>query len=120
MFAIVETGGKQYRVQPGEVVDVERLPGEVGSTIELDRVLLLSQDGNLSPGAPLVAGAKVLAKVEDQFRGPKLVVFKFKAKKHYRKKKGHRQWYTRLRIVDVLPPQGAEPQTEGEVKEHGA
>ena len=102
VYAVVRTGGKQYRVAPGDLIDVERLPTYVGATVELSEVLLLSRDGEVTVGSPLVPDAKVVSQVEDQGRGPKLVVFKFKAKTRYRKKTGHRQLYTRLRVKDIL------------------
>jgi large subunit ribosomal protein L21 len=105
-YAVVETGGKQYQVRQGDLIDVEKVPQEVGSTVELDQVLLLSREGQVTAGRPLVPGARVLAQVEEQLRGPKIIVFKYKAKTHYRKKQGHRQSYTRLRILNIAAPEG--------------
>jgi large subunit ribosomal protein L21 len=103
MYAIVETGGKQYRVQPGDTIAVERLDGSPGETLELDRVLLLGGDGSETRvGAPGVAGAVVRAEVVEHARGEKLIVFRFKSKVRYRRKTGHRQHLTRLRITDIL------------------
>ena len=100
-YAIIETGGKQYRVSVGDVVSVEKLPVEAGSSITFDRVLLLGGDGDTRVGMPTVAGASVAATVEETYRGEKLVIFKYKAKKHYRRKMGHRQSLTRLAITAI-------------------
>ena len=100
-YAIVETGGKQYRVSVGDTLSVERLPAEAGSEITLDRVLLLGGDGSTRVGTPTIAGAAVTARVEDQYRGEKIVVFKYKAKKRYRRRMGHRQSLTRLAITGI-------------------
>lgn len=103
MYAILETGGRQYKVRQGEVLDVERLDAEPGADIELDRVLLISgDDGKLAVGRPFVPGAKVVAEVVDQIKGEKIIVFKYKAKVRYRRKTGHRQRLTRIRIKDIL------------------
>lgn len=99
-YAIIETGGKQYRVKVGDRISVERLPVEAGA-ITLDRVLLLSGEGATRVGAPLVDGASVSANVDDHFRGEKIVVFKYKAKKRYRKRLGHRQELTHLTITAI-------------------
>lgn len=101
MYAVVLTGGKQYRVQEGDVVFVEKLDAEVDSTIELDKVLVVSKDGNLVVGKPLVEGAKVVAKVLAQDKAKKIIVFKYKPKKDYRKKQGHRQPFTKLQIEKI-------------------
>ncbi len=102
MYAIVNTGGKQYRVQPGDTVRVEYLPGDQGDLIELDDVRLLAEDdGAVTIGAPTVDGAKVTAEVVAQGRGKKVIVFKYKAKTRYRRKNGHRQNYTELRVTDI-------------------
>jgi len=101
-FAVVETGGKQYKVKTGEVIDVEKLPAEAGDSIELDRVLLVSAGDQVSVGTPTVPGAKVLATVLAQDRGKKVIVFKYKAKVRYRRKLGHRQDLTRLQINEIL------------------
>ena len=98
MYAVIETGGKQYRVAAGDTIEVERLSGEVGATIAIDRVLMVAGDEGISIGAPVVNGALVNATISQHFRGPKLVIFKFKAKKRYRRKTGHRQEMTRLTI----------------------
>jgi large subunit ribosomal protein L21 len=102
MYAIVNTGGKQYRVEPGDSVRVEYLPGDQGDLIELDDVRLLSDDyGDVTVGAPRVEGAKVTAEVVRQGRGKKVIVFKYKAKTRYRRKNGHRQNFTELRVTDI-------------------
>jgi large subunit ribosomal protein L21 len=103
MYAIVETGGKQYRVQPGDTISVERLPGEPGEMLELGPVLLVAGDGEQARvGTPTVPGAVVQAEVVEHRRGDKIIVFRFKSKVRYRRKTGHRQALTRLRITDIL------------------
>jgi large subunit ribosomal protein L21 len=102
MYAIVKTGGKQYRVSPGDSIDVEKLPFEVGEQIELDKVLLVANGSGAKIGQPLVKGAKVKATVTRQTKGRKLIVYKYRPSKRYRRKKGHRQNYTRLRIDEVV------------------
>ncbi|MBI2201257.1 MAG: 50S ribosomal protein L21 [Armatimonadetes bacterium] len=101
MYAVIETGGKQYKVEKGTTVQVERLDAEPGKELTLDRVLLVADGERVEVGAPVVKGAKVQAKVVGHGRGKKLVVFKYKAKSHYRRKTGHRQDYTTLRIEDI-------------------
>lgn len=101
MYAIVETGGKQYRVAPGDVVRVEKLEAEVGSQVVLDKVLAVSKDNSLTVGTPVLAGARVVAKVLDQDRAPKILVFKYKSKKNYRRRYGHRQPFTKLAIEKI-------------------
>jgi large subunit ribosomal protein L21 len=103
MYAILETGGKQYRVQPGDTIHVERLPAEPGETLELGSVLLLAGDGEPARvGTPNVPGAVVQAEVLEHARGDKIIVFRYKSKVRYRRKTGHRQALTRLRITDIL------------------
>lgn len=102
MYAVVETGGKQYRVAPGDVIEVEKLAGEPGEEITLDRVLLVANEGDVRIGTPVVAGARVVANVEGAIKGPKLIVFKYKPKTRYRVKTGHRQHLTRLIIKDIV------------------
>jgi large subunit ribosomal protein L21 len=102
MYAVVKTGGKQYKVSAGETIEVEKLPLEVGQKIELDRVLLVKDDNKVQVGNPTVEGAKVMATVADQGKGKKVVVFKYKPKKRYRRKSGHRQAYTRLHIDKII------------------
>jgi len=101
-YAILKTGGKQYRVRPGDVIEVEKLPVEEGSSIELSDILAVSKDTGLVLGNPMVADAKVLADVRQQARDDKIVVFKYKRKVRYRRKKGHRQPYTRLAITAIV------------------
>ncbi|WP_432664241.1 50S ribosomal protein L21 [Wukongibacter baidiensis] len=101
MYAIIETGGKQYRVQEGDTLFVEKLEVTAGDTINFDKVLVVSNEGKLSVGAPFVEGAKVEASVVEQGKGPKVIVFKYKAKKDYRKKQGHRQPYTKVKIEKI-------------------
>ncbi len=100
-YAIVETGGKQYKVAPGDTIRVETLPGDVGDTIELNDVVMTSEDGVVSVGSPTVPDAKVSAEVVGVGRGKKIVVFKYKAKTRYRRRNGHRQHYTDLKILDI-------------------
>jgi large subunit ribosomal protein L21 len=102
MYAVVKTGGKQYRVSPGDTIDVEKLPCEVGDQVELDKVLLVANGPEAKIGQPLVEGAKVKATVTRQAKGPKVIVFKYRPSKRYRRKKGHRQHYTRLRIDEIV------------------
>jgi large subunit ribosomal protein L21 len=101
MYAIVETGGKQYRVEEGSRVKVETLPHEKGKTINLDRVLLIGQEGGIKVGQPLVAGAVVTAEVVTHDRAKKIIVFKKRSKKTYKKTQGHRQNYTELLIKSI-------------------
>lgn len=102
MFAVIESGGKQHRVAVGDVLQVELLDVETGSTVELDRVLLVADGTAVTTGRPTVADARVVSTVVGESKGPKLIVFKYKSKKRVRKKSGHRQHYTRLRIDDIV------------------
>ena len=101
MFAVIRTGGKQYRVAPGDVIKVERLAAEPGSTVALEEVLMVGEGADAKVGQPLVAGASVAAEVVAQDRGPKIIVFKKKRRKNYRRKNGHRQDLTVLRITGI-------------------
>jgi large subunit ribosomal protein L21 len=101
MFAIVRTGGKQARVAPGDSIRVEKLAGAVGDTVELSEVLLVGDDGEPRVGTPLVAGAKVIGTITAQDRADKITVFKMKRRKGYRRKTGHRQAYTELRVDKI-------------------
>jgi large subunit ribosomal protein L21 len=101
MYAVVETGGKQYKVSAGETIEVEKLPLRVGQQVELDRVLLVS-DEKVRVGNPTIEGAKVMATVAGQGKGKKVIVFKYKPRNRYRRKAGHRQAYTRLRIDKII------------------
>ncbi|MBA5865258.1 MAG: 50S ribosomal protein L21 [Nitrospira sp. CR1.3] len=101
MYAIVETGGKQYRVEQGTLVQVESLQGEVGGTVELGQVRLVHGDKGLVVGQPLVKGAKITAEIVDQGRTRSIMVFKKQRRKNYRRTKGHRQGFTKLRITGI-------------------
>ena len=101
MYAIIETGGKQYPVAPGDRIRVEKLDGAVGSDIELNRVLLVSDGEAVTIGKPVVDGAKVTGKIVAHGRGPKLIVFKLRPKKNYRRKQGHRQSFTEVRVTGI-------------------
>jgi len=101
MYAVIETGGKQYRVSPGQTVEVELLPAEPGATVTLDRVLLVSAEDGATVGQPLVPGGAVVATVIGEGRGKKVIVFKYKSKKRYRRTTGHRQDYTYLTVTDI-------------------
>lgn len=102
MYAIVESGGKQYRVAEGEVIDVEKLSVPEGEKVSLDRVLMVADGGDVRVGTPLVEGARVEATVLDHGKGRKIRIFKYKPKIRYRRRAGHRQQYTRLRIERIL------------------
>ena len=98
MFAVIKSGGKQYRVTPGQTIRLEKVAGEVGSKVKLSDVLLVDNDGNISVGAPLVANASIEATVVEHDRSKKILVFKKKRKKQYRRTRGHRQDFTAVRI----------------------
>lgn len=102
MYAVIETGGKQYKVQEGQFLDVEKLPQAVGETIELDRVLLVSDDEQVQVGRPFIEDAKVLATVARHDKHRKVIIFKYRPRKRYRLTKGHRQPFTRLRIDKIV------------------
>jgi len=103
VYAVVEAGSKQYRVRVGQTIDVELLSVEAGSDVELDRVLMIGGEGaEVRIGTPTVSGARVVATVAEHHRGDKIVIFKMKAKKRYRRKTGHRQELTRLTIKDII------------------
>ena len=104
IYAIIETGGKQYKVTPGQVIDVERLDIIEGDTVELEKVLLIDDDEKVTIGTPTVDGAKVVAISQGEGKGEKVIVFKYKPKTRYRKKTGHRQTYTRLVIDKIIQP----------------
>jgi large subunit ribosomal protein L21 len=101
-YAIIESGGKQYRVQPGDTIEVEKLKVEPGASVDLERVLLLSDNDKITIGQPTVPGVKVVANVEEHGRGEKIVVLKYKRKIRYSVKQGHRQSFTRLNIRDIV------------------
>lgn len=102
MYAVVRTGGKQYRVSPGDSIEVEKLPFEVGEQIELDQVLLVANGSGTKIGRPVVDGARIKATVTRQAQGRKVIVFKYRSSKRYRRKRGHRQLLTRLRIDEIV------------------
>lgn len=101
MYAIIATGGKQYKVQEGDVIFVEKLEAEVDSTVEFKDVVAVSAEGKLSVGKPVVEGANVVGKILSQGKEKKVIIFKYKAKKDYRKKQGHRQPYTKVQIEKI-------------------
>lgn len=101
MYAVVETGGRQYRVSPGDTIDVEKLNGDVGERVTLPNVLMVADGDDISIGAPRLDGARVEAEIVAQKRGKKLIIFKHKRRKGYRRKQGHRQWLTALRVTDI-------------------
>jgi len=102
MYAVVKTGGKQYRVAPQDTITVERLEGEAGDIIELGEVLMLSDGDNIEVGAPMIEGASVAAELVEQARGKKIIIFKKKRRKHYRRRNGHRQDLSILKITEIL------------------
>jgi len=102
VYAIVETGGKQYRVEPGKVIAVERVQGGMGDSVELEKVLLFSDGEQTRIGNPYISGIKVLSEIVSQGRGDKVIVFKFRRRKKYRRKQGHRQALTRLLIKEIV------------------
>ena len=101
MYAIIRTGNRQYRAEVGKTIDVERLPNPIDDAIELTDVLLIGDGDNTVIGLPLVDGAVVKATIVDQYRADKVIVFKYRQRTNYRRKRGHRQYYTRLRIDDI-------------------
>ena len=100
MYAIIATGGKQYRVSEGDVIYIEKIDAQVDSTVSFD-VLLVGNDGDVKIGTPVVEGVKVEGKVVGKIRGEKIVVYKYKSKKNYRRKQGHRQPYTKVEITKI-------------------
>ena len=116
MFAVIRTGGKQYRVAPNDIIEVEKIAGKPGDIVELAEVILLGGEGGPKTGSPTIAGALVAAEVIEQRRADKIVVFKKKRRKNYRRKKGHRQALTALRITEILTdgkkPSKAAPRPE--------
>ncbi len=107
IYAIIETGGKQYRVSPGQVIDVGHLDVATGTAVELDRVLLIADGDKVTVGSPVVDGAKVVATAQGEGKNKKTIVFKYRAKKRYYKKAGHRQLYTTLAISQIVEPGSA-------------
>jgi large subunit ribosomal protein L21 len=102
MYAVIKTGGKQYRIAPGEKLKVEQIPAGVGTEVVLDQVLMIGEGENVRLGRPTVAGASVKATVLAQGRGDKVLIFKMRRRKHYRKHQGHRQNYTELKIESIV------------------
>jgi len=101
MYAVIKTGGKQYKVAAGDYLKVEKLDGDVGSKVVIDKILMVADGDNVTIGSPLVAGAKVNATVLSHGKGEKVMIFKFHRRKHYRKTQGHRQSYTEIQIDDI-------------------
>lgn len=101
MYAVVATGGKQYKVAEGDVLRIEKIAGNVGDTVTFDRVLMLSDGDRLSIGKPVLENAAVRAKIVEQDRAKKILVFKYKRRKRYRRKQGHRQYYTAVKIDSI-------------------
>ncbi|HSI44400.1 MAG TPA: 50S ribosomal protein L21 [Methylotenera sp.] len=101
MYAVIKTGGKQYRVVAGEKLKVEKLAADVGATVTLDQILMVSDGATTTIGSPIIAGATVSATVVSHGRGDKVMIFKFRRRKHYRKTQGHRQSYTEIQIGDI-------------------
>ncbi|HHP7233035.1 MAG TPA: 50S ribosomal protein L21 [Desulfobacterales bacterium] len=101
MYAVVATGGKQYRVEEGDVVRIEKIPGEIGESVSFDRVLMISDGDNVTIGQPVVENAAVDGRIVEQDRAKKVLVFKYKRRKRFRRKQGHRQYYTAVRITGI-------------------
>ena len=114
MYAIIEAGGKQYRVSEGDLIDVERRSGEVGQEIDFQEVLLVGDQETIHVGKPVLAGARVVGTIAEQGKEAKIIVFKFKRRKKYRKKQGHRQLFTRVRIdqIELDGQKGRKPKAE--------
>jgi large subunit ribosomal protein L21 len=102
MYAVIKTGGKQYRVAANDILEIERLEGTAGTDLTFDQVLMIGAEGSTKIGTPTVAGAKVIAELVDQTRGPKLINFKKRRRKNSRRKKGHRQDLTTIRIKSIV------------------
>jgi large subunit ribosomal protein L21 len=115
MYAVIKTGGKQYRVAPNDKIQIERLKGEAGDQIEFNDVLMVANGGAVEIGAPFVAGATVVGEIASQDRGPKIIIFKKKRRKHYRRKNGHRQDLTSVTITEILTG-GAKPAEKAAAK----
>jgi large subunit ribosomal protein L21 len=113
VYAIVEKGGRQYRTEVGQTIQTERLPNKVGETISLDKVLLVVDKENRMIGKPVVQNATVRATVVDQFKGKKIRILKYKSGNRYRVRQGHRQYYTRLRIDEIITGSELDSQEEG-------
>ncbi len=102
MYAIIETGGKQYTVKEGDVLKVEKLDAEVGTEYNFDKVLLVKKDDELITGSPYLENAKIVAEIVETKKDKKIIVFKYKRRKNYRRKKGHRQWYSKVKIKQII------------------
>ncbi len=101
MYAVIQTGGKQYRVSKGDTLRVEKINSEEGTSIDIDKVLMVADGEDIKVGAPYVKGGKVTAKVQEHGRGKKVKIVKFRRRKHHLKRQGHRQWYTELEITGI-------------------
>lgn len=101
MYAIIKTGGKQYKVREGETLKVEKLPAEVGDSIDFDQVMMIADGDKINVGAPLIEGGKVTAEVTEHGRGKKIMIIKFKRRKHHRKQMGHRQSFTEIKVTAI-------------------
>ena len=123
MFAVLKTGGKQYKVAKNDIIEIERLPGEAGETIVFDQILMVGDGASATAGAPLIAGASVAGTLLEQAKGDKVIVFKKRRRHNYRRKRGHRQELSVVRIDEILTD-GAEPSTraksQGETPSPGA
>jgi large subunit ribosomal protein L21 len=119
MFAVIRTGGKQYKVAEDDVIAVEKIAGEPGAVVDFDQVLMIGDGADVATGTPLVAGAAVSATVVEQTRAAKIIVFKKKRRQNYRRKKGHRQFQTVLRITEIKGANGS-PEAEQEIVTDGA
>ncbi len=117
-YAIVHTGGKQYRVSTGDTIRVESISGDIGDTVELTDVRMVSREGQVTLGAPSVDGVRVVTEISDSGRGKKIIVFKYKSKVRYRRKKGHRQHYTDLTVTDILFDDAAEAEENGDSNDY--
>ena len=115
MYAVVKTGGKQYRVASGDIIKIERLPGEEGDVVALGHVLMIGDGADVKVGAPFIEGASVAGEIVEQARGPKIIVFKKRRRQNYRRKKGHRQLLTVLKVTDILTD-GAKPAVKKSAK----
>ena len=116
MFAVIKTGGKQYRVKPDDVIRIERIAGAAGDEVAFDRVLMLGAEGDTTVGSPLVVGAKVVGTLVEQARDKKIIVFKKKRRKNYRRRNGHRQELSIVRITDITAPGAKKPAAETAAK----
>src|SRR5260221_1397357 len=115
MYAVIKTGGKQYRVAADDKLQIEKLPGEAGDLVEFTDVLMVASDGSVDVGAPFVAGATVAGEIIGQVRGPKIIIFKKHRRKHFRRKNGHRQDLTSVKITEILTG-GAKPAKKAAAK----